>query len=643
MKMHWLDSLDWPDWLEGKNKWFEIVLPVLLGLFLWVALTFILYSGTPSGSLAGRAEGFLIERTLKATEWGLEDQGDIVVLTIKEVEEEEASASSSSSASPFSQVQKTYAKVMERVLKDEPLFMMVDPLSSPYFADDERFIKKLTSLRLSGAEKVSFLYHPTLEQYLAFRLSSHFTMRQFDSCGEGVAGACALGTEKITAIEQLASYYWGEGFEGAPKFHISENLPYQGPHFLLHLPSLSSIKQISAKDVMKKPPGFFKGKRVFLGSDLMALEGGATKRVTEAHSALKEDGIPYHVFLAQVAHMFAMQKTIGVPPALVTWTLLFLLCALIFALLWRIGALAALGIFLIYSMLYPFANDFGVMLFHVYIPMFDFVFGGFLTFLISSYGLLSLRAFNRWRLDAREKSLLEVSELRKNFISLVSHDLNTPLAKMVGLMDILWVDPLVKPILPELTPLRRDMARLQLCMRAVLMSARIEAGSLSQEAISLINLKEDFDDRAAPVVDKLGIFYELKLASEQEESVMTPFHIDSRICCYVIACLLSLFGYEKGKKIAVLLHFKHLEVENEGQNPYQLTIKVESPTNLNKRVKNLLFNPHHEDLEPLKEDSFVEVSCARLIQTFKNHYSGSMSFTESAKNQRMTVTLFPQA
>lgn len=632
--------------LDGKIRWFEFFFPVFLGIFLWMSLTYIIYSGPPRKQLASRAERFLIERTLSATRWDLEDAGNIKSVTIDDATlhpQLEASEAEDRLLEHFS-------AALERVIVDEPRSVFI--VSYPGLLAQQKAILDGLMLKYGSSlnSKVVLVYHSRERFLIEEEPEGDYLMRAFDSCGSGVAIACEFrfGQAK-TAVQELAQMYWGVDGAKAPKFHLSRNLPFLREHFLLNLPSSSSLERLSAAQLQSLNGGFFKDQIVFIGSATSIENSHEVPPNERGLVELPPDGmegqsvVSYHDFMAQVAEMFRMKQTVGVPPMLVTTTLLVLLCAMILALLWRIGALAALSIFIIYSVLYPFANDFGVFFFNVYIPMFSFVFGGFLTFLIASYGLLAFQAFKRWRLDAHERSLNNVAELRSNFISLVSHDLNTPLAKMMGLMDILWSHPNVESIRVQMLATRKDMARLQLCMRAVLMSARIEGGSLNEGAISLVNLISEFEDRSKPLLDKLGVRYSLTLDEQEDEGSMTPFTIDDRIVCYVMSCLMALVGsgLEDKSRLLILqasLDFRHLEVEEKDQRPCQLIFRVESVCNMSDYTKFLLFGIPNSFV-PSSEDVFVEEAWAHLIHTFKNHYMGSLTLRNSNKGERVTLIL----
>lgn len=627
--------------------WFEMVLPVLFGALVWGCLTYILYSGS-SDSLADRAERYLIERTLEGSQWESNENGLVQTVTLT-TEDHENHAKAPSRVILDAHID-VYIRALEEVMEHGPEKVFLVWNQEAHRSDPAYFRRLVKTLDKYGPERVVLVVAKESQEYLPSALASWPGLRALDPCSHHVASACRYTHQFfMTAIEDIMREFWGFEANKAPKFHLSENLPYQGPSFLLNLPkraqgnewSFSRLFDHQGREAMR-------GKIVFIGSDLtqnLHPDGShAAGRITLPGDHFTKESIPYHVFLSLVAKMFDQRMTIGVPPLIVTQILLLLLCAIILVLMWRVGTSAALGIFLVYSLLYPLANDFGVRIFRVYLPMFDFVYAGLLTFLVATYGLLSVQSFKRWRLDARERSLANVSELKGNFISLVSHDLNTPVAKMQGLMEILWKSPPGQAIEADLLKIRREMARLQLCVRAVLMSTRIESGSLNEGVISLGNLQREFEERVAPTLEKLGVRAQLEMADEYDDLNHHPFTIDSRAVSYGLAGLVTLLGAHDTGKLRLSAHLKEVSTESEADPiSYQLVFRIEAQGKpLGENAKALLFKKGSGRNPKSGNFDFVEEALIHLIKTLNGHYSGSVILTELDLAQRVVLNIFPR-
>lgn len=95
----------------------------------------------------------------------------------------------------------------------------------------------------------------------------------------------------------------------------------------------------------------------------------------------------------------------------------------------------------------------------------------YITFL--SYQL-SLNEQKTWRLEQERRYLLEIEQLKNNFVSMMSHDLKTPIAKIQGIVDRLLVQA-PATIAPDLKTLRRSSDDLHRYIQSILQITRVEA------------------------------------------------------------------------------------------------------------------------------------------------------------------------
>lgn len=496
-----------------RVRWIEICLPIFLGVFLLTSFAFIIYSGPAEEKLANRAERFLIAKTLEATTWQAPKNSPISVVTLE---------LDSGNIDRFAKTKTSNAalkigEVLQRVFEDGPSYVFLLPPPHVLASEVDRSYLATFSNTAQFKNKLAVVYTPEQRWALDGFAEGQFEMLVKDDCTPLPRVTCLYKRSVAkSSFDSLIEFYWGNSAENAPRYHISKNLPSFGRQILLNLPLEKSMNQLSGSHILSGKKLDLSGQVVFIGFKFQPSDVHLDNQVKSHLSG-------HHLVLGQIASMLHFKRTLGVPPEWVTSFLLVCLCSIIFILLWKVGTNAALMIFVVYSIFYPFLNALGVRLFAVYVPMFDFFFGGFLTFIIAFYGQLSLRAFKKARSRAMEQSLSNVAELRQNFISMVSHDLNTPLAKMIGLMDIIWAYQDCNVHRESLRGVRRDIAKLHLCLRAVLMSARLDAGSTNETSLSLTSLLEEFQDRITPLLEKLEIQYELYVIEKDSDLARTPF------------------------------------------------------------------------------------------------------------------------
>lgn len=581
--------------LIKKWRWIEICLPTLLGVFLWGFLTYVVYDGAKGYSIADLAEQYLIRRTLvKQTPEGVDPEVTHVTLKVD--------------TKPDRRWFEDFADTLQGLKAKSSLIIVTLPQRPP-------------SWWLEEVQAIDQLYLVVPQEEID-REKEEARVKFAQDCAASASLACPYERDDSSILHLLVETYWPNG---PPRFHTSRNLPFEGLSFLLNLKRV--VPQSLEKPLEEWTPS---------GSSLISigLIQGDSQVMFDPH-------LPYHEFIAQLATMLKNKHSVAIPPRVITYTLLVLLCGVILSLLWRIGSTPALAIFVIYSILYPYANDLGVDWFHVYIPMFDFIYVGFITFLGATYWRLSWQSYQRWRLHAKAQALSNVRELKGNFISLVSHDLNTPVAKMLGLTEIIQAKESSAQSLfrmkEDLAFVRKKIARLQLCIRAVLMTARIEGDSLHEGSISLQALVWEIEDRVGSVLATLGVPSEFLVDENDDEEKLTPFFIDVRLICYLLAAIIALFDEVQSQKIQVFMRFRFVD-SNEGGGG-ELSCQFFSPSPFSFRAQKLIGFIDSSNCSNIEQRGFVEQSLMRLIHIFKDEWQASFSFTDESQGSKICLRI----
>lgn len=113
--------------------------------------------------------------------------------------------------------------------------------------------------------------------------------------------------------------------------------------------------------------------------------------------------------------------------------------------------------------------------FHIWIPILpNLVMIGFTYILFLGYQLTQKENAN-WLLHQEQKNLLEVEQLKTNFVSLISHDLKTPIAKIQAICDRIVGLELNTEAKEGVISLRKESSELHRYIQSILKITRIES------------------------------------------------------------------------------------------------------------------------------------------------------------------------
>jgi len=98
-----------------------------------------------------------------------------------------------------------------------------------------------------------------------------------------------------------------------------------------------------------------------------------------------------------------------------------------------------------------------------------------LSFVVFLSYRLSFNERKSWELAREQKNINELEELKDNFISLMSHDLKTPIAKIQAIVDRLMIDLKEDSIKKDLEELKNSSQDLHHYIKSILRLSRVEA------------------------------------------------------------------------------------------------------------------------------------------------------------------------
>src|SRR5690606_4247233 len=170
-------------------------------------------------------------------------------------------------------------------------------------------------------------------------------------------------------------------------------------------------------------------------------------------------------------------------------------------------------------------------------------------------GHLSFSAFKRWRLEEQTRFHSLTADLKGNFISLLSHNLNTPVAKMQGMLAILARKPGPGQWKEDITCAEKHVAQLEIGIRSVLIGSALDENSLHPESRSLKALAQEFE-QAQGSLSRLGGRAEITdLTADDEDLLFLPLAFDTKVFVATLAAACALFAdHEERVRVTLGLH-----------------------------------------------------------------------------------------
>jgi two-component system, OmpR family, phosphate regulon sensor histidine kinase PhoR len=140
-----------------------------------------------------------------------------------------------------------------------------------------------------------------------------------------------------------------------------------------------------------------------------------------------------------------------------------------------------------------------------------------------------------WRLEQEKSYLFELEQLKNNFISLISHDLKTPIAKIQGITTRLLQNSQDETLKNDLVTVQNSSQDLFRYIQSILQVTRVESSDfkLRKEAVDINQIIEKVTDQLMPLAYEKNIKVGLKLEP------MFSIEIDTALIHEVIANLLE--------------------------------------------------------------------------------------------------------
>ncbi len=548
------------------------LIPFVAGASLLTLLSLIVYSGGKRENLAASIETVLIAQVLAFAEKPADRPGLVRVISTSNRDLERLENSPSKEMRDVSL--KVYAQLIDTALKQTSAQILVTWVPGAHALGRDDLAPVLDVIREeNAASRVWIALANSYLQIVEADLKSSFQFVEGEDCLYVVNLYCTIVPAWKTWIPTIfASHFWTSRKPHA----LSENLPHTLPNILLNLPTIDSLGSVDASVVLRRPEIINDPhtKLVVIGPDIKqdnffsASKNEISKTFTahtKGHEDLENHGIGLHQFWGALAYMLLSDTTIAVMPF---WPNFFCAAFLSVIIVWaaaRFGSGIAGLVYVIMSSTMV-AFDFLLLRYaYAYIPLFDVLYVGAVTVVGATFFTISRTLIQNYSIEADRFAAAELLDLKQNFISLISHNLNTPVAKLRGLIDVLRNRPICAQLPEVFDQLLESVMRLQLLVRTVLLSTTLDQKAWMPKAVSY----HEFSRTLTETLKSYCKGFKIELRVNANEEPLNSRTIDPRFYHHLFAIVLyRIFMGEKAKTMEVTVNAAHQLWAIEIQTPY---------------------------------------------------------------------------
>lgn len=531
-----------------RLAWLEIIYPLILGALLLGPLTFVIFFGQKHRSLAGLADGNLLEMFLRISPRSLESHNlskDFLVLDDSNGQQKEASPEkieNKRAGRESRQAEALLARIsadLESIPADkiQRLFLY---LPSSNFADSAPQMEEISDLLHSKrfGEKTTVILDQ--DDWVALNSDNFKSLdvRFGLDCDGQIQSFCAFDRAQfpgwiVTRLVDLSTADdSGRLKEGLV---ISDNLPSFYPSFVLDLLPRDEFQVHRVNE----RGAFFAERLDFVDKNVFLQLGGnfdGSQVTTPGH-----EPTPILVFWAQIAEMLKSSSTIIVVPAWAINLVSVFLALILIGCSIFLGHVAALSTALLTTALLALVNWQLLSRIGIYAPLFMPLYVSFVATLGTIFFMVSLELF--LQLTQREQVWVyqESLHMRANFISLLSHNLNTPVAKIQGMVDVLMMAPPTENVRERLKQVQILVARLQMTIRTVLVTTSLQDRSLTAEAQNIRVISALWQNQIGPNLKRMGVPSTWMDREPKDEWSLMALSFDTKALQATLAGLGALF------------------------------------------------------------------------------------------------------
>ena len=643
--------------LRDKLWWFDVVYPITVAVILFTSLTYIVYSGKSSSRLSLLAEQKLLQFSLVEGRGRQAEDPSAVIAVSGDATDVRLFGRAPGGIVPDVEIA-DYARVIE-VLANAgvtTIFVHLDGEAHP--ADEIYFLPLIEALRHVKPVAKVYLAAPVSHiGRLPGEILKLASVIEDSTCDEpeNVQSKCPYRPEWDDWVIPLIINAALKGPQPLDSTWLTTLLPSISPSFILNLPDPRSLNQLHFRDLLGASDGGFHvasghapPRFAFVGGDLSRTLSAADPYVKRFLRTVYDpktvnvevSGTPVHVFWAEMTSMLLDRAMVALPAPTYVVVATVGFCLMIILTMALFGGGAATGMFMVFMLTGPFVDAWAIKHASVYMPLFDCIYFGMSTFIFAGFARLSLTAFQRWRLDAQRRVHSRTADLKGNFISLLSHNLNTPVAKMQGMLALIAALPELKAEPSALAFIRKaegHATKLEYAIRTILIASALEEGSLTPTPRSARALVDEFVRTHGAGLKKLGVRPLTRLPTAgrpgfesafEPDGVMIPLSFDVKALIATFAAYAALFG-APGLDVDVVIEVR-VEPEERGDDdddepPFGLGVRfITTAAGLDAEALAILTSPVPPKVRSLGASRFYLDLLAGLGRLTREVYHGSI-------------------
>ncbi len=282
--------------------------------------------------------------------------------------------------------------------------------------------------------------------------------------------------------------------------NLIESIPLRKRFFINFRGTSGSFQKVSFREVLTKSVGtdFFKDKIVIIGSDSRA----------EHFINTPVGQLTRSEYYANVIDSYKNKRWINFFHPLTYVFYLLLVAGICFLIISSYPQAISISFLVLLSVLLTSASIILFDIFNIWLPIVSTLATILLSYIILLNQLLSQSEYLTWKSKKKEESLIEMNELKNNFVSLFSHDLKTPLAKIQSIATRVAGDiHATDQIKEDLHKIQKETKELDRYIQSILQVTRIEAGefNLHTVPIDINELIEDAIELMKPLAQEKNI------------------------------------------------------------------------------------------------------------------------------------------
>jgi len=639
--------------LREKLWWFDVVYPITLILFLFGSLTYIIYAGEPQSRISRIAEKQLLIHSMRLSgPRTIKYPGKVLVVNVSPFEINKFGRAPGGMVPDVNAG--AYAKVLRHLVEADVKNTFINWDTEAHLFDEVYMLPLTELLKQKTFTNIFFGMHPDHISSMPADFGRVAVMLDSGPCDEvtEIQIECVYNKKWDDWVVQSVINVLGENKKSdvdSPPW-ISMELSSNSPRYILNISPKNLIETLSFSELLERDPSTLNNyEAVFIGVDYRNVLSPSSLHsfplmVSTIHDPVTVDprfsGTPMHVFWAQIAQMYIDERMISVPSNKVIWATTIAYCVLVLLVMFYFGGIHALGMFIVFGLAGPIVNAWALRDLQIYVPLFDAYYFGVTILITAGMLRLSFTSYQRWKLETQSHYHSKIADLKSNFISLFSHNLNTPVAKMQGMLGIL------KTSMNDQSEASRRLAftadtqvgLLEYAIRGVLVGSAIEEKSINDTSRPLRNLFVDILDSNASSLRRLGVHVTSKLLHELEDEILfQPMLFDVRAVSATMSSMAALFRSSE-HQVHVESRMHAFETDKGGHG---LTFEFAcADSRISLQAAEILSDPTKRmPLKKLQGDKFIDEILAGLGTLLVNHYQGTIGISEDDTQQTLTLTI----